>query len=56
MDAHSRVLTHGGITHKTACPGHRFALGTLMRQLDMKRSVDATDVIEGDETDLGIIP
>jgi N-acetylmuramoyl-L-alanine amidase len=52
----SRVLTHGGITHKTACPGRRFAMSSLMRQMDMRRSADATEVMEADETDLGIVP
>ena len=52
----SRVLTHGGITHKTACPGRRFAMSNLMRQMEGRRSADATEAIEADDTDLGIIP
>ena len=29
----SKVYTHGGITHKTACPGRYFNLASLQRQL-----------------------
>ena len=29
----SKVLTHGGVTHKTRCPGQYFNLASLQRQL-----------------------
>jgi len=29
----SRIYTHGGVTHKTACPGRHFNLPNLLRQL-----------------------
>jgi hypothetical protein len=29
----SKVLTHGGITHKTECPGRMFSLSTVMQQV-----------------------
>jgi len=41
----SHVLTHGGITHKTACPGRYFSLGPVLKQMS-RRSADATDAAE----------
>jgi hypothetical protein len=29
----SKIFTHGGVTHKTACPGKFFSLPALQRQL-----------------------
>lgn len=29
-----RILTHGGVTHKTECPGRNFNIASLMRSLD----------------------
>lgn len=29
----SRILTHGGVTHKTACPGSHFSLDALFRRM-----------------------
>ncbi|MBN2563184.1 MAG: N-acetylmuramoyl-L-alanine amidase [Phycisphaerae bacterium] len=29
----SRILTHGGITHKTECPGRYFSLGPVLRRM-----------------------
>lgn len=29
----SKVLTHGGVTHKTECPGRLFSLSTVMQQV-----------------------
>lgn len=29
----SRILTHGGVTHKTACPGRHFSLDTVLRRI-----------------------
>ena len=38
----SKILTHGGITHKTACPGRFFSLGPVLRQMSV-RSADASE-------------
>jgi N-acetylmuramoyl-L-alanine amidase len=40
----SKVNTHGGITHKTACPGKRFNLQSLMRQLSSASLADGESV------------
>lgn len=32
----SRILTHGGITRKTACPGRNFSLPRLLRQMSVE--------------------
>ncbi|RIK64270.1 MAG: hypothetical protein DCC65_14740 [Planctomycetota bacterium] len=29
----SKIHTHGGVTHKTACPGKHFALSTVLRKM-----------------------
>lgn len=34
----SRVKTHGGITHKTACPGRNFSLAPVLRQVSQYRA------------------
>jgi hypothetical protein len=47
----SHVLTHGGITHKTACPGRYFSLSPVFKQMTL-RSADASDA-EDDGLDLG---
>lgn len=41
----SKILTHGGITHKTACPGRNFSLGPVLRQMSI-RSADAAEAQE----------
>lgn len=41
----SKILTHGGITHKTACPGRHFSLTPVLKQLTV-RSADAGDGME----------
>ncbi len=33
----SRILTHGGVTHKTACPGRHFSLNSVLRRLTSQR-------------------
>lgn len=34
----SRIMTHGGITHKTACPGRNFSLGPVLKQMTQYRA------------------
>lgn len=41
----SKINTHGGITHKTACPGKFFSLSRLTRQLS------AISIADGDSAD-----
>ena len=33
----SNINTHGGVTHKTACPGRSFPFSTFMRSLSLQR-------------------
>ena len=35
----SRINTHGGVTHKTECPGRHFSLAVVKRNLALSRSV-----------------
>ncbi len=37
----SRILTHGGVTNKTACPGRYFSLGPVLRRMSA-RAVSAS--------------
>jgi hypothetical protein len=39
----SRILTHGGVTHKTRCPGRYFDLGVVIRQLGAVSLLAADD-------------
>jgi hypothetical protein len=32
----SKIMMHGGITHKTACPGRYFSIGDLMRRINAR--------------------
>lgn len=32
----NRVLTHGGVTHKTACPGRHFRLASVLSQMNVR--------------------
>jgi hypothetical protein len=32
----NKILMHGGITHKTACPGRYFSIGDLTRRINMQ--------------------
>ncbi len=34
----SRIKTHGGITHKTACPGRNFSLAPVLKQVSQYRA------------------
>ncbi len=40
----SKVNTHGGVTHKTACPGKHFSLQSLLRQLSAVSLADGESV------------
>jgi len=42
----SRILTHGGITHKTACPGRYFELGAVLQRMSALSAL-ASDDSEG---------
>ncbi|MFQ5495814.1 MAG: peptidoglycan recognition family protein [Phycisphaerae bacterium] len=33
----SKILTHGGVTGRTACPGRHFSLGPVLRQMSVRR-------------------
>lgn len=32
----NKILMHGGVTHKTACPGRYFSMGDLMRRISTR--------------------
>ncbi|MFO0974431.1 MAG: peptidoglycan recognition family protein [Phycisphaerae bacterium] len=38
----SHIYTHGGVTHKTECPGRNFSLGELRRRVQRSASVAAS--------------
>lgn len=41
----TKILTHGGITHKTACPGRHFSLSPVLKQLSV-HAADAADAMD----------
>lgn len=39
------IKSHGGVTHKTECPGRRFPLSTVKRNLSLTQSKMQTDML-----------
>ena len=40
----SKILTHGGVTHKTACPGRYFSLGPVLRIMSARAEAADPDL------------
>lgn len=41
----ANIKSHGGVTHKTDCPGRRFPLSTVKRNLSLAQSKMQTDML-----------
>lgn len=42
----SKILTHGGITGKTACPGRYFSLNDVLRRMELRSAAMDPDLAE----------